>query len=179
MIAMQQKIVSIESVIASSQKFSKKSDRELLRKAFDFALKKHNEAKESARMQHLLCTALEVSEMGVDDATIAYQGYGGRLPIPVIKKLNDLATGRLKPDLTILLDVDTRTGLRRAKVKGIDRMERKDIIYHRRVRAGYLKLAKENPDRIKVIRVTDSIAKIQQDVRAEVELVIQRYKMSG
>ncbi|HLD58412.1 MAG TPA: HD domain-containing protein [archaeon] len=71
LIAMQQKIVSIESVIASSQKFSKKSDRELLRKAFDFALKKHNEAKESARMQHLLCTALEVSEMGVDDATIA------------------------------------------------------------------------------------------------------------
>ncbi len=68
------------------------------------------------------------------DATVAYQGYGGRLPIKVIKKLNYLATGGLKPDLTIILDVDTPTGLKRARRKGVDRMEKKTIAYHRRVR---------------------------------------------
>ncbi|MBI5144123.1 MAG: dTMP kinase [Candidatus Omnitrophica bacterium] len=114
-----------------------------------------------------------------NDATRAYQGYGGRIPLKKIEMLNTIATGGLKPDLTILLDVDTPTGLRRAKVKGIDRMEAKDIIYHRRVRAGYLKLAKKDPGRIKVIRITNSIANVQQDVRTEVELVIQRYKRPG
>lgn len=113
------------------------------------------------------------------DATLAYQGYGGGIPIKVIKMLDSVATGGLRPGLTILLDVDTMTGLRRAKAKGIDRMEKKDIAYHRRVRAGYLKLARSEPGRIKVIKVTDSINKTQGLVRREVEDVIQRYKRSG
>jgi dTMP kinase len=113
------------------------------------------------------------------DATFSYQGYGGKIPLPVIKKLDDVATGGLKPDLTILLDVDTITGLRRAKSKGVDRMERKDIAYHRRVRAGYLKLAGNERCRVKVIKVDASIEDVQAAVRGEVERVIRRHKRSG
>ena len=96
-----------------------------------------------------------------------------------IRKLNDVAAGSLKPDLTILLDIDTATGLKRARAKGIDRMERKDIAYHKRVRKGYLKLAKAEPRRIKVIKVTGSIDKTQILVKREVDRVIQRYKRAG
>jgi len=113
------------------------------------------------------------------DATISYQGYGGKVSLKAIKALDNIATGGLAPDLTILLDIDTATGLKRATKKGIDRMEKKDFAYHRRVRAGYLKLAKENPDRIKVIEVKDGISKTQHLVRQEVEIVIQRYKRTG
>ena len=113
------------------------------------------------------------------DATLSYQGYGGKVPLKTIEPLDLVATGGLKPNLTILLDVDTMTGLKRAKVKGIDRMEQKDVAYHKRVRAGYLKLAKKYPDRIKVIKVKDDMEKTQSLVRAEVELVIQRYKRAG
>ncbi len=113
------------------------------------------------------------------DATVAYQGYGGLLHIKLIKRLNNLAAGGLKPDLTILLDVDTAIGLRRARSKGVDRMEKKDVAYHRRVRSGYLKLAKENPSRIKVIKVSGGIKVIQDIVRDEVGRVIQRYKRTG
>lgn len=113
------------------------------------------------------------------DATLSYQGYGGKLPIKTIMTLDNIATGALKPDLTILLDIDTLTGLKRAKAKGVDRMEKKDIAYHKRVRSGYLKLAKADPKRIKVIKVTDGIEKTQGLVRREVERVIQRYKRAG
>ncbi len=113
------------------------------------------------------------------DATLAYQGYGGRLPLETIMALDRTATGGLKPDLTILLDIDTLTGLKRAKAKGVDRMESKAIAYHRRVRAGYLKLSRIEPGRIKVIKVTDAIEKTQKFVRQEVESVIQGHKRPG
>lgn len=113
------------------------------------------------------------------DATLSYQGYGEGVPLKTIETVDRIATGGLKPDITILLDVDTITGLKRARVKGIDRIEGKEIAYHRRVRAGYLKLAGREPERIKVIKVTGSIASVQQRVRSEVRFVIQRHKRSG
>ncbi len=106
------------------------------------------------------------------DATICYQGYAGGVDLKSINVLNALATGSLKPDLTILLDVDTVTGLGRAKSKGVDRMERKKLVYHKRVRAGYLKLAKKFPRRIKVIRMNGSIEDTQALIRREVGRVI-------
>ena len=113
------------------------------------------------------------------DATMCYQGYAGGVDLRAIKVLNKVATGGLKPDLTILLDVDTTTGLGRAKAKGIDRMEKKQLAYHKRVRAGYMKLAKIYPGRIKVIKVDGSIEDTQVMVRREAERVIQRYKRAG
>jgi len=113
------------------------------------------------------------------DATLAYQGYGGGIPHRTIDLLSEIATGGLKPDLTILLDVDTVTGLGRAKKKGADRMERKAAAYHRRVRAGYLALAKRYSSKIKVIRVKGAIGETQALVRREVERVIRKYKRAG
>lgn len=99
------------------------------------------------------------------DATLAYQGYGGGVPLNTINTLNAVATGALRPDITILLDVDTITGLRRARKKGLDRMEQKDIAYHKRVRAGYLALAKNQPERIKVVKVDKERLVTQSKVR--------------
>ena len=113
------------------------------------------------------------------DATVCYQGYAGGVDLKAIKTLNMIATGGLKPDLTIVLDIDTATGLKRAKAKGIDRMERKRSAYHKRVRAGYLKLAKIYPNRIRVIKVDGSIEDTQMIVKREAGHVIQRYKRAG
>ena len=113
------------------------------------------------------------------DATLCYQGYAGGVDLRIIEALNKIATGDLKPDLTILLDVDTATGLRRAKSKGTDRMEKKELAYHKRVRAGYLKLEKIHPGRIKVVKVAGSIEDTQAMVRREAAHVIQRYKRTG
>ena len=107
------------------------------------------------------------------DATFSYQGYGGRIGLDVIRTLDNIATCGLKPDLTILLDIDTREGLKRAKKKGTDRIESKKIVYHNRVRAGYLKLAAKYPGRIKTVKVDGEIAEVQLKVRAEVENVIR------
>lgn len=113
------------------------------------------------------------------DATMSYQGYGGKIPLNTIKSVDDIATGSLSPDLTILLDIDTVTGLKRASSKGMDRMESKDISYHRRVRRGYLELAKKYPKRIKIIKVKGAIEEVQAIVRREVDIVIRKYKSPG
>lgn len=113
------------------------------------------------------------------DATRSYQGFGGKISLKVIDALDKIATVGLEPDLTILLDIDTDKGLRRARKKGIDRMEKKDVAYHNRVRRGYLALARIYPRRIKVIRVTDGIGRVQELVRREVEIVLRRYKRAG
>ena len=103
------------------------------------------------------------------DATIAYQGFGGNLKLDVIEELDNVATGFLVPDLTLLLDIDTVEGLERAKKKGVDRMEAKDIEYHKRVRGGYLQLAHQYQDRIKVIKVAQKIDDTQAAIRKEVD----------
>ena len=109
------------------------------------------------------------------DATLSYQGYGGNININLIKALNKVATGSLSPDLTILLDIDTAEGLKRAAQKGTDRMESKGVTYHKKVRLGYLKLAKENPKRIKVVKVDGAIDKVQLRIRNEVDGALLRY----
>lgn len=113
------------------------------------------------------------------DATVCYQGYAGGLALGDIRRINGVATGGLKPDLTIVLDLDHATGLKRARSKGVDRMESKPAAYHRRVRNGYLTIAKADPRRIKVIKVTGSIDRTQALVRREVDIAIRRHKRSG
>jgi len=112
------------------------------------------------------------------DATFCYQGYGGKVPLRSIKAVDDVATKGLRPDLTILLDVDTSTGLKRAKRKGTDRMESKDIAYHKRVRSGYLALARKESKRIKIVRVKEDIKETQQAIRRVVSGAISKYKRS-
>lgn len=100
------------------------------------------------------------------DATIAYQGYGSGESIKFIQDTGKYATKNTQPDLTILLDVDTEKGLRRAGKK--DRMELKSLSYHKRVRRGYLLLAKKQPIRFRVVRVQEDMNKTQMLVRREI-----------
>ena len=109
------------------------------------------------------------------DATTAYQGGGSGIEISFIRKLNMAATRGLKPDLTLLLDVETSEGLRRAKgVKQYDRMEEKSRAYHRRVRKAYLGLAKKEPGRIKVIKARGAIDETARLIKKVVEEFIGR-----
>ena len=113
------------------------------------------------------------------DATFSYQGYGGRVDIKSIKALDRVATAGVVPDLTVLLDIDTIEGLKRARKKGIDRMEKKDISYHKRVRAGYLELSKRYPGRIRRVEVSGAIAEVQAKIRREVEIVLRKFERPG
>ncbi len=87
------------------------------------------------------------------DSTMAYQGYGHQNDLTIIKNLLDFATGGLKPDLTLLLDVDPEIGLRRRQDGGGEwnRLDAYQLQYHQRVRLGYLKMAASEPERWRII----------------------------
>jgi len=107
------------------------------------------------------------------DSTIAYQGYGHGLDIALIRKLVVFIAKAISPDLTILLDIDTKKGLKRSqKSHPQDRIETKGADYHGRVREGYLRLANSFPSRIKLIPVRDDINETQRLVREEVDKVL-------
>ena len=138
---------------------------------------------ESARAQitrEVIRPALEKKMIVIcdrfSDATLAYQGYGGKIPADTIKALDKVATGGIRPDLTLILDIDIVTGLKRAKRKGYDRMEKKALSYHRRVRKGYLTIAAKEPTRVRIVCVEDDISLTQDNIRSHVSRVIQRYK---
>lgn len=86
------------------------------------------------------------------DSTFAYQGYGRGIPLRVLSALDRIATGGVRPDLTILLDLPAQKGLERnRKARKTDRLELEKIAFHRRVRQGYLRLKKLHPRRVKLI----------------------------
>jgi dTMP kinase len=95
------------------------------------------------------------------DSTLAYQGYGAGLPIDELRAVAVVATGGLAPDLTILLDLSPEVGLARKADDTRNRFEASfDLDFHRRVRAGFLELAREEPERFRVIdaeRGTDAV----------------------
>lgn len=97
------------------------------------------------------------------DSSVAYQGYGRGLDINQINTLNNLATNNKKPDLTLVFDVDIETSMQRVGNEK-DRMESAGKEFFNRVRNGYLELAKQEPERIKVIDSTKSIPEVQKDV---------------
>jgi dTMP kinase len=80
-------------------------------------------------------------------STLAYQGYGRGIPLDTVRKLNDIATETLEPDLIVLLDLEPGQGLSRIADRPLDRIEQERQEFHQRVRAGYLELASEDPER--------------------------------
>lgn len=99
------------------------------------------------------------------DSTLAYQGYGRKLDKEQIKSLNNIATSDIKPDLTFVFDIDVETALSRVG-KSKDRMESAGIEFFERTREGYLEIAKEEPDRVKVIDSNDTIENIFAQVKS-------------
>lgn len=106
------------------------------------------------------------------DSTLAYQGYGRGLPLDVLRYLNDLATGGLVPHLTVLLDVDVETGLRRRQAQGREwnHIDAETLAFHRRVREGYLQLARQDPARWVVFSTQDRDEEAVQAALREVVL---------
>ena len=105
------------------------------------------------------------------DSTLAYQGYGRGLDIAQIKLLNKLATGNLKPDLTLVFDVDIETSMLRVGNEK-DRMEKAGLDFFNKVREGYLNIAAEEPQRIKVVNATKQIDSVFEDVKNIVSNVL-------
>jgi dTMP kinase len=119
----------------------------------------------AARAQHVaevVGPALAVGKVVLcdrfTDATVAYQGFARGLDFDVIDRLNRLATGNIRPDVTLLLDCPVEVGLGRAHARisttageKEERFERESLQFHERVRAGYLELARREPQRFIVI----------------------------
>lgn len=90
------------------------------------------------------------------DSTLAYQGYGHGLDLAVLRQITAFATQNLKPDLTLLLDLDAAAGLARRQQGGVEwnRLDDYALAFHQRVRAGYLALAAAEPERWAVLDAT-------------------------
>jgi len=104
------------------------------------------------------------------DSTIAYQGYGHQQDLEQVRALVKYATGGLVPDLTVLLDLDVEVGLKRKK-KGDEwnRMDAYTVEFHQRVRAGYLEMVKQEPDRWVVVDSEQKWEDVQNELRKAIE----------
>lgn len=104
------------------------------------------------------------------DSTLAYQGYGHGVDLNELRRLLTFVTGGLKPDLTLLLDVDAETGLKRRQNCGGEwnRLDAYETAFHKRVREGYHELVKEDPLRWRVIDASQTPEMVQSNLRQAV-----------
>ena len=107
------------------------------------------------------------------DSTAAYQGYGRGLDLSFVSAVNDAATGGLRPNLIVLLDIEVEAGLGR-KRSNQDRFEREEIDFHRRVKEGYLKMAAAEPERWLVVDATLPKAKVSEVIWERVKQLLPK-----
>lgn len=135
----------------------------------------------AARIQHIkekILPAIQRKKIVItdrfSDSTVAYQGYGRGISLKLIDSLDKIATGGMRPDLTILLDLDVKTGLMRNKhINKVDRLELEDIKFHEKVRDGFLKLAAKEPRRIKIVKASKGIDEVHREIVKIVEKVLK------
>jgi dTMP kinase len=108
------------------------------------------------------------------DSTTAYQSFGRGLDLKTVRQINDTATRSLKPHLTILLDIPPEEGLNRKSRQKQDRFEQEDLIFHRKVREGYLALAKAEPKRWLVVDANQSKQKIAETIWGKISRLLSR-----
>lgn len=129
------------------------------------------------RRQHMKEIILPAVEGGLvvitdrfSDSTTAYQGHARGLDAELLESLDEAATGGRKPDLTLLLDMEVLEGLRRNRdAEKSDRLEQEDVEFHERVREGFLRIQKGEPDRIKLIDATGAVEEVHARVIEAVE----------
>ncbi|MBC7998345.1 MAG: dTMP kinase [Leptolyngbya sp.] len=139
------------------------------------------------RAQHvdeLIRPALDAGTLVLCDryihSTIAYQGYARGIDFDLIDKLNQMATGGLMPEITILFDIDSSAGLGRLHPGGHDRLEREAIEFHHKVRKGYNELAKRDPEKWAVIDASKPLSVVQEELRGIlVDNFSQKHKLAG
>ncbi len=130
----------------------------------------------AARRDHLVTTVWPALERGAwvvsdrfADTTVAYQGYAHGLGRETIARLYALVVGEFAPDLTIILDAPVDLGLARAGTRGgDDRYERMDVAFHERLRAGFLEIARDEPERCVVIDARAAADAVHRTVLAAV-----------
>jgi dTMP kinase len=116
------------------------------------------------------------------DATIVYQGFARGLPAARLQELHRLVLAGLRPQVTLLLDLAPEVGLARARgalaegrrSQAESRFEQEALEFHRRVREGYLRLAREEPERFRVVDAAQDAEQVQADLRAAVAAVLDR-----
>jgi dTMP kinase len=126
----------------------------------------------ASRVQHIKEVILPALKRGYtvitdrfSDSTVAYQGFGRRIDLNLVKSFEQSVTAGLKPDVTFLLDLDVETGLKRNRgINKTDRLELEDVKFHKRVRNGYLKIAAKEPERIKLIDGSKNIEQVQNKI---------------
>ncbi|MFA7255422.1 MAG: dTMP kinase [Candidatus Omnitrophota bacterium] len=104
-----------------------------------------------------------------EDSTFAYQGYGRKIPLQLIRAISELVRRDLKPELTFVLDIDSWRGLKRGGRH--DRIEKESLVFHHRVRRGFLSLAKKNPKRMILLDTSKPVGEVAQQVRERLERV--------
>jgi dTMP kinase len=121
-----------------------------------------------------------------NDASIAYQGYGRKVDLKWVEKLNRLSSQGINPDLTFLLDCPSDVGIKRAlrrnqvlKKEREERFEREKIQFHQLVRKGYLSIARKEPDRVRVIDTRQGEEKVFEKIRQIVDELIGFKELSG
>jgi dTMP kinase len=108
-------------------------------------------------------------------ASFAYQGYGRELGTPAVRAFDRVICGTTQPDMTIILDLDPERARGRAlerdsqKRSRLDRIEAQGLAFHKRVRAGYLAIARSAPERIKLVPADQSIEELQRQIRELIE----------
>lgn len=126
----------------------------------------------ASRVQHIretIMPALERGEVVVtdrfSDSTVAYQGYGRGIDLGLINSLDLISTNRLRPDITVLLDIDVETGLRRnRRINKKDRLEMEDVSFHEKVRKGFIELAAKEKKRIKVVDCSGTAETVHKNI---------------
>ena len=126
----------------------------------------------AARVQHIkekIIPAIDCGRIVItdrfSDSTSAYQGYGRGISLKLIDSLDRIATGRMRPDITILLDLDVESGLMRNKhINKVDRLELEDVMFHKKVRDGFLKLAAKGHGRIKLVKASKGIEAVHREI---------------
>lgn len=137
-------------------------------------------------VQTVIRPALERGAVVVSDryatSSTAYQGYGAGVPLDALRALERVATGGLRPDLVVLIDVPVEAGLarRQAGAGGETRFEEAfDKAFHERVRQGYLEMAAEDPARWRVVDGTRSPAEVAGTVLAIVRACLEQASVAG
>lgn len=106
------------------------------------------------------------------DSTIAYQGYGRGIDITFLHLLNQFCSAGIMPEVTFLLDVEPEAAQARRVKRDYDRLEQEGMAFQEKVRAGYLLLARQNPNRIQIVDGAQSPVRIEQQVaRAIMEII--------
>jgi dTMP kinase len=111
------------------------------------------------------------------DSTLAYQGYGRGLDLALLRQLNVLATGGVMPDLTIVLDLDPTQA--RLDASRLDRLESEGEAFLTRVAEGFRRLARDEPERIKLVDGSGAVEVVQAEVAELVEALLARRQGRG